>query len=186
MQNGSSTLIDHILTNSKTTSFTSGTLIGDISDHFLTFFQPNIVKGKSKPPVVKKRIYSKANRDNFKLRLYQQNWDSVINTDNVDDCYENFWNIYTSLHNESFPMTTTKFNKKCSQNLGLLTPGLLISRKTKLNLHKVALTDNVPYNWTHYKTYINIFNKLSRRVKSFIMTLNLKKMLKTLKKSGTL
>ena len=37
--------------------------------------------------------------------------------------------------------------------------GLLISRTNKLKLHKVALTDNVPYNWQQYRTYRNIFNK---------------------------
>ena len=57
MQNGSSSLIDHILSNNKATSITSGTIICDISDHFITFLQPNIQKNKSKPSIIKKRNY---------------------------------------------------------------------------------------------------------------------------------
>ena len=53
MQNGSSSLIDHILTNNKSTHLTSGTIIGDISDHFLTFLQPDLQKYRSKPKVIK-------------------------------------------------------------------------------------------------------------------------------------
>ena len=69
IQNDSASLIDHILSNNKTSSLTSGTIIEDISDHFITFIQPNIQKNKSKPTVVKRRIYSKDNLNNFKRDL---------------------------------------------------------------------------------------------------------------------
>ena len=41
-----------------------------------------------------------------------------------------------------------------------MTTGLLISRSNKLKLHKIALTDNAPYNWQQYRAYRNIFNKV--------------------------
>ena len=56
IQNGSSSLIDHILTNCKSTEITSGTLVEEISDHFVTFLAPNLRKTKTKPPTVKKRL----------------------------------------------------------------------------------------------------------------------------------
>ena len=46
-----------------------------------------------------------------------------------------------------------------------MTLGLLTSRATKLRLHKIALTDNVPFNWQQYRTFRNIFNKTVRQSK---------------------
>ena len=56
IQNGSSSLIDHILTNSKALTITSGTIIDDISDHFMTFIQPSLHRNKSKPKPIKRRL----------------------------------------------------------------------------------------------------------------------------------
>ena len=166
MQNGSSSLIDHILSNNKATSITSGTIICDISDHFITFLQPNIQKNKSKPSIIKKRNYSKDNLAKFKLDLYNTNWDVVTNCNEVNSSYDKFWEIYTLTHDTNFPLTTTKFNKNLHRISDFMTQGLLISRKNKLNLHKIALTDNVPFNWQQYKTYRNMYNKIVRASKA--------------------
>ena len=56
-----------------------------------------------------------------------------------------------------------------------MTTGLLISRTTKLNLHKIALTDNVPYNWKQYRTYRNVFNKTVKASKKLYFLRNLEK-----------
>jgi exonuclease III len=40
MQNDSKTLIDHILSNTRSLDICSGTLISDVSDHFFTFVMP--------------------------------------------------------------------------------------------------------------------------------------------------
>ena len=69
-----------------------------------------------------------------------------------------------------------------------MTSGLLISRRTKLKLHKIALTDNVPFNWTQYRTYGYIFNKTVKASKKMkinnkiaMNSKNLKKMWEILK-----
>ena len=111
IQNNCSTLIDHILTNSKSNILTSGSIIEDISDHFITFLQPNIQKNKSKPPKIKHRIYSKASLDNFKRDLYQTNWNDVTNSTDVNVCYDKFWSIYSHLHDSNFPLSTRRFNR---------------------------------------------------------------------------
>ena len=64
-----------------------------------------------------------------------------------------------------------------------MTTGLLISRTTKLNLHKIALTDNVPYNWKQYRTYRNVFNKTVKASKKLYYLRNLKKNAKNPKKN---
>ena len=159
MQSGCSSLIDHILTNSRSNVLTSGSIIEDISDHFITFLQPNIQKSKSKPLTVKHRIYSKTNLENFKRDLYNTNWEKVTNSTEVNTCYDEFWAIYSQLHDKNFPFSTGRFNRNFHKISDFMTPGLLISRRTKIKLHKIALTDNVPFNWTQYRMYRNIFNK---------------------------
>ena len=54
MNSGCSTLIDHILTNCKLNEITSGSIIEDIGDHWLTFLQPHLAKNKVKPKIVKR------------------------------------------------------------------------------------------------------------------------------------
>ena len=52
MQGTSYSLIDHILVNSHNVNSIAGTLISDISDHFITFFaQAELIPN---PPVITK------------------------------------------------------------------------------------------------------------------------------------
>ena len=49
MQNSKASLIDHIFTNNKDLNIISGSIIDDISDHFMTFLSPNLSRLKTKP-----------------------------------------------------------------------------------------------------------------------------------------
>ena len=64
-----------------------------------------------------------------------------------------------------------------------MTTGLLISRNTKLKLHKVALTDNVQFNWQQYRTYRNIFNKTVKLSKKIHYLSNIEQNAKNPKKT---
>ena len=64
-----------------------------------------------------------------------------------------------------------------------MTTGLLISWSNKLKLHKIALTDNVPYNWTQYRNYRNVFNKTVRASKKLYYLTNIEKNAKNQKKT---
>ena len=175
--------IDHILTNSKDINITSGSIVDDISDHFMTFISPNLSRQKSKPKLIKTRHYSKANMDSFKRDLQQTNWEPVTSTNNVDTCYDQFWKIYSTLHDLHFPLTTSRFNKNIHKISNFMTTGLLISRNTKLKLHKVALTDNVQFNWQQYRTYRNIFNKTVKLSKKIHYLSNIEQNAKNPKKT---
>ena len=165
IQSGNFSLIDHIFTNTKTNSFTSGSITEDISDHFITFIQPNISRTKTKPTNIKKRQYNGDNMDNFKRDLQQLSWDNVKTTTDVDSAYDAFWDTYKTLHDLHFPIVTTKFNKNLHRISDFMTQGLLTSRKRKITLHKIAITDNTPDNWLTYRTYRNYLNKLVRASK---------------------
>jgi hypothetical protein len=183
IQNGSSSLIDHILTNSKTNCFVSGSIIEDISDHFVTFLQPNLTKTKSKPTSIKRRSYTTDKLNSFKRHLGQLSWEDVLVTDNVDDCYDKFWNHYKLLHDQHFPITTCKFNKNIHKISDFMTQGLLVSRQTKINLHKTAITHNTMTNWNKYRTFRNLFNKTVRASKKLYFDKQLKTNIKNPKKT---
>ncbi len=94
MQNNHSSLIDHILTNAQPTNLVSGTLITDISDHFITFTQPSTYKAKQPISTKTSRNLSKENIETFKLALNNLNWQTTLNSDDVDESFANFWNDF--------------------------------------------------------------------------------------------
>ncbi len=60
-----------------------------------------------------------------------------------------------------FPLTKTKFNRNIHKINEFMTAGLLISRKTKITLHKKAIINPTLF-YEHYKTFRNIFNSTLR------------------------
>ena len=165
IQNGCFSLIDHILTNCKLTVISSGTLVEEISDHFVSFLVPNLRKTKTKLPTLKKRLYTQHNLDRFKHDLQQLSWQNVISTNNVDNCYDEFWESYKLLHDQHFPLTSCKFNKNIHKISDFMTTGLLTSRRNKIKFHKIALlSDNID-DWTTYRQFRNLFNKVVRASK---------------------
>ena len=182
MHGNSSTLIDHILTNSKMTKLNSGSIIEDISDHWITFLQPYLTKYKTKPKAVKSRQINTENLEKFKTNLQNVNWDDVTNCDNVDDCYNSFWTLYSSLFDIHFPLTAVKFKRNIHKISNFMTKGLLISRKTKMNLHKSSLINPSTENKHNYKRYRNLYNTLLRASKKIHIDEKLKRDAKNPKK----
>ena len=182
MHGNSSTLIDHILTNSKLTKLVSGSIIEDISDHWITFLQPCISKYKSKPKAVKSRHLNTENLEKFKANLSNVNWEEVTTCNNVDDCYNAFWTLYSSLFDIHFPLTTTNFNRNIHKISNFMTKGLLISRKTKISLLKSSLIDPTQLNKDNYRRYRNLYNTLLRTSKKMHIDSKLKRDSKNPKK----
>ena len=78
---------------------------------------------------------------------------------------------------------TSKFKKNLHKISDFMTTGLLISRSNKLKLLKIALSDNVPYNWSQYRNYRNLFNKIVRASKKLHYLKNLELSAKNPKKN---
>ena len=184
MNSGCSTLIDHILTNCKLNEITSGSIIEDIGDHWLTFLQPHLAKNKVKPKIVKKRQMNKENLEKFKLNLQTVNWDEVTNSTETHDCYNKFWSLYSTLFDLHFPWVTSNFNRNVHKISNFMTVGLLTSRKTKLKLLKLSLTVPSEENRNKYKQNRNIYNTLMRASKKSMLNKNFSKILKISKKCG--
>lgn len=183
IQNNSYTLIDHILTNTNTNQINCGTLICDISDHFITFIQtPH--KHTHKPPKSHFiRNFSDRNVQNFKQSLGTLNWNEVLSCNDVDSCYDIFWEIFNTLYDLHFPKVRMRFNKNLHKICNFMTKGLLVSRITKLNLHKISIQHPTQFNIHKYKKYRNIFNVLIRASKKQYYETNLNKSRKDPKKN---
>jgi hypothetical protein len=167
MQNGSYSLIDQIVTNSRANVLFSGSIINEISNHFMTFLQPNLTKYKAKPKETKHRLINEQTIENFRNSLANTDWRSVFSDNNVNSSYSKFWEIYNNLH------------KICN----FMTPGLLQSRKTKLNLRKISLNDPSVTNLENYKNFRNLYNTTLRGSKKVYFEQKIQQNKKNLKKT---
>jgi hypothetical protein len=143
----------------------SGSIIDEISDHFITFVQPNLTKHKAKPKESKHRLINEQTIQNFKNSLAGMDWGSVLTENNVNSSYGKFWEINNDLYESHFPWVSCRFNKNLHKICNFMTTGLLQSRKTKLELRKKSLNDPSPENLTNYKNFRNLYNKTLRESK---------------------
>jgi len=111
IKNQSSSLIDHILTNSSAANIRSGIIISDISDHFISFIQLSSKPVRQIPKFVETRNFSIENMARFKDCLKNLQWRDIHETEDVNDSYDKFWKIFSTLYNLHFPIRKFKFNK---------------------------------------------------------------------------
>jgi hypothetical protein len=174
IQGSHSTLIDHILTNAVLPTHNTGTIISDISDHFINFIQMPFSKPKVKTKIVNKRNFNPTSIGNFKDALGAMGWNTVFEKNEVDSAFECFWKDFSQLYELHFPVTKFKFNKNVHKINSYMTSGLLISRKTKLELCKKASKDRTEESFQKYRAYRNLFNTLMRASKKMYFSDGLK------------
>ena len=182
----SSSLIDHIITNSSSSTITSGVIISDISDHFLTFVQLPLRQPRSLPKLNESRNFSKANMERFRDCLRALSWTNVINSDDPNESYNLFWSDFNLLFNQNFPIKRSKFNKNIHKISNYMTQGLLVSRLTKQKLQKISIHSPTPTNLASYKTYRNLYNSTLRASKKMYFETNLSLSKKNPKKTWQL
>ena len=158
-------LIDHIFTNTKNTSITSGTIVSDISDHFITFICPPLSKQKIKKPPVVFRDMSLQQMTSFRAALGNLSWQNVLQSQNVDESYDTFWNDFKPLYELHFPEKRVPFNKNIHKINHFMSKGLLISRQKKNELFKTSVSKRDTESIESYKIYRNIYNRLIKASK---------------------
>ncbi len=166
IQNASSTLIDHIHFNNVTNDVVSGVIISDISDHFFIFICPHVAIPKSKSHKEHvARDFSLQNLAKFKQDLNLIDWSPVLLSNNVETLYDCFWSVYKKLFVENFPLKRKRFNKNFNARNKFMTHRLIVSRRTKNDLHSKAVANPLPANINRYKTYKTIYQRLIRAAK---------------------
>ena len=151
IQNDHFSLIDHILTNTHERALVTGTIVSDISDHFINFVQLDHCKTRTKPKVVSKRSFTNENVTNFKNALSNLNWHETLLHNDVDAAFNSFWTLFSELYQLHFPIIRMKFNSNIHKINDYMSTGLLISRKTKIELHKKAMVDKTVESFQKYK-----------------------------------
>ena len=178
-------LIDHILTKTEINVELSGTIISDISDHFINFVAVPCTKTRVTSDIKPKRNFSQFNLRRFKEALGLCTWNNTLSNNDVNNSYDNFWNDFHTLFELHFPLIKVKFNRNVHKKNNFMTKGLLISRATKNTLHKKAIINPTLYN-EHYKKYRNIFNSLIRISKQKSTDENFRKHAKSPKRTWDL
>jgi hypothetical protein len=166
IHNNTHSLIDHIITNTPAQSINTSVIVTDISDHFPVFVEiGERLVNRTKQPTVKSRNFSKQNHANFRSLLSNQDWREVLEANNVDGSYDKFWTIFNNTFELCFPVVSKRFNKNHNKIHKHMTRGLLISRATKLKLHKLALKHSTAEHLGKYRAYRNIYNHLIKASK---------------------
>jgi hypothetical protein len=163
MQNMSSTLIDHIFTNNFSHPITSGTIVGDISDHFINFIVLPLKKTTKNFTLKPSRNFTLDNINNFRNSLRNQRWHDVLTCQDVNQSFSHFWSTFTFLFDTHFPIRFSKLNRNVHKLNEFMTIGLLTSRATKIRLHKASLVNPTLENSNAYKIYRNLYNALIRK-----------------------
>ena len=178
-------LIDHILCKTAVNNLSSGTILTDFSDHFTNFLVLPDCKPKPNEQFVYSRNLTPAKITEFKSILENLRWNSVLSIQDTNLAFDEFWSIFNALYNLHFPLKKCKLNRNVHKLRNFMTTGLLVSRKKKNDLHKLAIYN---YNLYHekYITYRNLYNKVIKASKQLYLDENFKKFQKNPKKTWDL
>jgi len=118
-------------------------------------------------------MINEANINSFKDALRLTDWTPVYTVKNADASFNTFWDIFKVLYDKHLPIQRIKFNVNKHKKDGYMTEELLNSRRTKLNLQKIAIKLKTPEAKIRYTEYRNYYNKLVRQRKQKYYTENL-------------
>ncbi len=140
VQNNKKSLIDHIITNTNNPVNNAGTIIDDLSIHFMNYRQlSNTESLKNKIKESTKRQINEANMTRLKNALNETNWANVLTDNDVNSSFNKFWEIFSSLYDQHFPKIHMRFNRNKHKINGFMTDELLLARNRKIELHKISL-----------------------------------------------
>jgi hypothetical protein len=152
--------------------FLPGTALGAHHNSAALFLKGTV---SNKPKRVSGRSLNTDNMTRFRDDLRNFSWDDVLVQNDVDVCYDIFWDKFKLLYDMRFPVVSVKFNKNYHKVSDFMTTGLIVSRRTKISLLKLSITVNTNENVLKYKQYRNLYNKLVRLSKKLFIEDQVKK-----------
>jgi hypothetical protein len=155
---GSSTLIDHVLTNSNQTLYDCNIILSRISDHFPIICMLDTTKIKPKNPIIQYRNFSENNINRFKAALRNISWNPILEETNAQTAYSQFPSDFFTLFDMHFPVKTKRFNRNLHKKEKWMSAGLLVSRLHKIKLCKLSIRIPSTVNIENYKRYRNLYN----------------------------
>jgi hypothetical protein len=158
----SATLIDNIVHNSiSNNNHLKGILYSDITDHYPVFL---IDFSKSSTPRKKYfvvRDYSDKNKNAFKQKLQNTNWEFVLTSNNPAESFDEFHQTFLNMYNDSFPEKTIKSGYHTRKPW--LTSEMKIKIKRKNILYIKSRKNPSPERISYYKCFRNNLNSEIRK-----------------------
>ena len=165
IENRKASIIDHISTNIIDDNYDTGIIISDISDHFPVFYVKHFDNKYDLDSKRKIRKITSNNKEIFKSKLENLNWDNVMyNQDPMSAC-DNFFNNITKAYENSFPEKIISLSKKSLFKSPWMTAGLLSSRKKKQKLYCKKTRKPTVDNIKTFKNYNSIYTRTIRKAR---------------------
>ena len=142
-------------------------LTSQISDHLLLINAFRIGGNKKTPQPVsyEKRLLGEDNINSLNDALFNTDWSSVLNQNNVNAAYNNFISIFLGLYNTLCPKVKVKKNLKIQPQQPFMDSHLLRMREHKHFLHDIFLRERTRESEVVYNQYRNSYNRNIRRAK---------------------
>jgi hypothetical protein len=156
----SATLIDCIyLDTSQFKKVTAHQHINALSDHDAQIIMLDSSLIECQKNISKKRVHliNKQTLNSFLMSLQEEKWESVYNTDNVNEMFNNFQNILIRNFENSFP---PKWIRYSSKNNNWITVGIKTSCKRKRELYLLRRNSINPHVIKFYNKYCSILRKV--------------------------
>jgi hypothetical protein len=122
----------------------------------------------------------------FSNQLSTTDWRGVSLENDPTAAFNNFSNIFGTIHESFFSPKIRRFNKNIHKKNPWMTAGLLTSRINKIKKAKLCFSSPCPINKANYILYHNIYNSLIRTSKKLYFAKALEANSKNLKKTWSL
>ena len=162
----SATLIDHIWVRNKSDVHLAGIILSHISDHYPTFYVTQTHRANPTPQPFKTRKINKDTQQSFKKLLETADFSGVLSEKDPQVAFDNFFSIYNNSAELAFPEITVKPKKSTFVHSPWMTPGLLISSKTRQKLLRSKQTDPSDHNVTRFRKFNKIFTTCRRKAQA--------------------
>lgn len=170
VSHSSATLIDHIFHKMSQGNTVQGTILSDISDHYINFIGIEMSEVTDpQPEYVTYRLMNSEAIQRFNDALKSTSWEDVVSADDVNGACDLFINKYITQMNTYLPLKTVKFNRKYHKIKPWISKGIMISMKKRQKLHSKCLKCRNQQRRISlegiYKEYRNLLNKIIRKAK---------------------
>jgi len=162
----SATLIDHVFKSIGQSNSLAGTLLNDITDHFMNFVLLDKKLDKpTAPQTLTYRSLNEQNIENLNQSLSNAEWSDVLQMTDVNEAYNCFMKNYQSALDMHIPLKSVRFNRFKHKASPWITRGILNSLKTKSKLYKKKEKTKTSVNIASYNKYRNTLNKVIKTAK---------------------
>ena len=157
-----STVIDHILCNSKEHVCQSGTLDLGISDHMVIFCTRKLVKcSVSFNNIVKVRSMKNYDQDTYTTMLNNVNWNCILKMNDVDLAWSKFREMFCEIIDHIAPEKTVRVKTRTEPWMSGEIIEMINNRDKLFAMYRKNRTDE-----DRYRNYCHLRNLVQRTVKA--------------------